>query len=77
MWPSAVGIFKRPSACVWVYKKFVWVLSGFKEILIKNIFKNLKTMKKIISCSGGIHYFTTKLKTKIDVISRSCFNFSI
>ena len=25
----------------------------------------------------GIHYFITKLKKKIDVIPRSCFNFAI
>ena len=25
----------------------------------------------------GIHYFTTKLKTKIDVIPRGCFNNSL
>ena len=35
------------SACVQLYKKFVWVLSGFMEILLRNIYKNLKTLKKI------------------------------
>ena len=25
----------------------------------------------------GIHYFSTEVKTKIDVIPRGCFNFSI
>ena len=49
MWPSAVGTFNRPSACVYVYKKFVWVLSGFMGILIRNIYKNLRTLKKIKS----------------------------
>ena len=49
MWPSAVGTFNRCSACVQVYKKFVWVLSGFIEILKRNIYKNLKTLKKIKS----------------------------
>ena len=29
---------------VWVYKKFVWVII---EMLIKYIFKNLKTLKKL------------------------------
>ena len=76
MWPSAVRTFNRPSACVKVYKKFVRVLSGFIEILIRNIFKNLKTLKKIKIMIWGIHYFTTKLITKIDVISRGCFNVS-
>ena len=52
---------------------FVWVLSGFIEMLIKNIFKNLKTLKNLIMI-WGIHYFITKLKTKIDVIPRSSFN---
>ena len=61
IWPSAVGTFNRPSACVQVYKKFVWVLSGFIEILIKNIFKNLKTQKKIKSWSGG---YTTSLQNQ-------------
>ena len=42
-----------------VYKKFVWVLSGFIEILLRNIFKNLKTLKKIKSWSGG---YTTSLQ---------------
>ena len=43
VWPNAVGTFKRPLAGVWVYKKFVWVII---EMLIKNILKNLKTLKK-------------------------------
>ena len=59
MWPSAVGTFNRPSACLYAYKKFVWVLSGLIEILIRNIFKNLKTLKKIKSWSGG---YTTSLQ---------------
>ena len=45
MWPNAVGTFNRPLASVQVYKKFVGVLSGSIQILIKNIFKNLKTLK--------------------------------
>ena len=39
-------------------------------MLITNIFLNQK--KKIMIL--GIHYFITKLKTKIDVIPRSRFN---
>ena len=72
MWPNAVGTFNRPLASVWVYRKFVWVLSGFIEMLIKNILKNLKTEKNKIMI-WGIRYFITKIKTKIDVIPRSCF----
>ena len=76
MWPNAVGIFKYTLAGVYVYKKFVRVLSGFIKMLIKKFFLNLKTLKnKIISC--GIHYFITKLKTKIDVIPRSRFKWML
>ena len=70
MWPSAVGTFNRPSASVYVYKEFVWVLSGFIEILIKNICKNEIMI-------WGIHHFITKLKTKIDVIQRGPFNYAL
>ena len=42
----------HPLASVWVYKKFVWVLSGFIEMLLKNPFKNLKKMKKLIIICG-------------------------
>ena len=38
-------------------------------MLIKNIFKNSEKNHDL-----GIHNFITKLKTKIDVIPRSCFN---
>ena len=47
MRPNAVGTFNRPLASVYVYKKFVWVLSGFIEMLIKNILKTLKLIKNI------------------------------
>ena len=53
MWPNAVGTFNRPLASVLVYKKFVWVTVGFTKMWIKNIFKNLKTLKKIKSWSAG------------------------
>ena len=33
----------------------------------------MKILKKIKNMIRGIHYFSTKLKTKIDVIPRSCF----
>ena len=58
MRPNAVGTFDRPLASFYVYEKFVWVLSGFIEMLIM------------------IQYCITKLKTKIDVIPRSCFKYS-
>ena len=61
MWPSAVGTFNRPSASVEVYKKIVWVLSSFIEMLIKNIFLNLKTLKKKKNYDLGdtlLHYKT-------------------
>ena len=74
MWPNAVGTFSRPLVSVYVYKIFVWVLSRFIKMLIKNIFLNEKNKKNKIMI-WGIHYFITKLKTKIDVIPRSCFNF--
>ena len=42
----------HPLASVQVYKKFVWVLSRFIEMLMKNILKNLKTLKKLIIICG-------------------------
>ena len=39
-------------------------------MLIKNIFFNLKTLKKIMI--WDIHYFITKKNTKIDVIFWAC-----
>ena len=62
MWRSAVGTFNRPSASVQVYKKFVWFLSGFIEMLIKNIFKNVKNLKKENHDLGDtrLHYKTSK-----------------
>ena len=58
MWPNAVKTFNRPS----VYKKFVWVTSGFIGMLIKNICKNMKILKKNKNMIRGIHYFSTELK---------------
>ena len=52
---------------------FVWVLSGFIEMLIENISKNLKNSEKNKIMIWWIHYFITKLKTKINVIPSSCF----
>ena len=46
MWPNVVGTFKRPSAGVLVYKKFVWITVGCITMWVKNIFLNLKTLKK-------------------------------
>ena len=46
MRPNAVGTFKRPLAGAYVYKKFVWVFIEFIEMLRKNIFLSLKTLKK-------------------------------
>ena len=51
---------QSPLASVYVYKKIVWVLSEFIEMLIKNILKKLKNEIMI----WGIHYFITKQKTK-------------
>ena len=53
------------------------VCLGFKR-LHRNVdkkyfFKSKKSEKNKIMI-WGIHYFITKLKTKIDVIPRSCFN---
>ena len=42
-------------------------------MLIKNVCKNIKILKK--NMIRGIHYFSTELKTKIDVIPRGCFKF--
>ena len=42
-------------------------------MLIKNIFLNLKTLKKNKIMIWGIHYFITEIKTKYDVIPRSRF----
>ena len=60
MWSNAVGTFNRPLASVQVYKKFVWVLGGFIEMLIIFIF-NLKTLKKKLIHDLGdtlLHYKT-------------------
>ena len=46
-------------------------------MLIKNICKNMKIVKKNKNMIRGIHYFSTELKTKIDVIPRSCFKLDI
>ena len=43
-------------------------------MLIKNILKRSKNSEKNIIMIWGKHYFIAKLKTKIDVIPRSCFN---
>ena len=40
-------------------------------MLIKNICKNMKILKK--NMIRGIHYFSAEVKTKIDVIPRGCF----
>ena len=40
---------------------------------MKNILKILKTLKKNKIMNWGKYYFIIKLKTKIDVIPRSCF----
>ena len=37
----------------------------------KNVYKNLKILKKIEVMIGGIHNFVTKLNTKMDVIRQS------
>ena len=42
-------------------------------MLIKNICKNKKIVIKIKNMIRGIHYFSTELKTKIDVIPSGCF----
>ena len=64
----------QPSfASVQVCKKFVWVLSS----LIRNVdikyFKKSKNSEKHKIMIWVIHYFITKIKTKIYVIPRSCF----
>ena len=43
-------------------------------MLIKNICKNIKYFEKNKNMIRGIHYFSTELKTTIDVIPRGCFN---
>ena len=45
-------------------------------MLIKNIHKKHENSEKNKNMIRGIHYFSTELKTKIDVIPRSCFNSS-
>ena len=67
MWPNAIGTFNRPSKCLGIQK----VCLGFKRIH-RNVDK--KYLKKSKIMIWGIDYFITKLKTKIDVIIRSCFN---
>ena len=42
-------------------------------MLIKKYFFKSKNCEKNKIMIWGIHYFITKLKTKIDVIPRSCF----
>ena len=49
MWPNDAGKIKRPLAGVYVYKTFAWASVGFMKMWIKNIFLNLKTLKKIKS----------------------------
>ena len=44
------------------------------EMLIRNICKNMKILKKIKNMIRGIHYFSAEVKMKIDVIPRGCFN---
>ena len=39
-------------------------------MLIKNICKNMKILQKNKNMIRGIHYASTELKTKIDVIPR-------
>ena len=46
-------------------------------MLIENICKNMKNCEKNKNMIRGIHYFSTELKTKIDVIPRSCYNIGI
>ena len=41
-------------------------------MLIIIICKNIKILKKNKNMIRGIHYFSTELKTKIDVIPRGC-----
>ena len=45
-------------------------------MLIKNICENMKILKKNKNMIRGIHYFSTELKTKIDVIPSGCCNTS-
>ena len=45
-------------------------------MLIKNTCKNMKILKKNKNMIRGIHYFSTELKTKIDVITRGCFKYN-
>ena len=63
MWANAVGTFNPPLASVQAYKKFVWVLSRFIQMLIKS-----KNSEKNKIMNWGIHYFVTKLKTKIEAL---------
>ena len=37
----------------------------------------MKILKKNKNMIRGIHYFSTELKTKIDVIPRGCFNIKV
>ena len=54
-------------------KKFVWVTSACIEMLITNICKHIQILKKNKNMIRGIHYFSTEIKKKIDVIPRSCY----
>ena len=65
------------STVIKVYNKFVWVVLGFIEILISNIFFKSKKSEKNTTMICVIHDFITKLKTKIDVLTQSRFKFSI
>ena len=68
LWPNAVLAFNHALGQYTVCLGYCWILINVD----KNIWKKLKTEKnKIMIC--GIHYFITKLKTKIDVILRSRF----
>ena len=61
------------SKCLGIQK----VCLGFKRIhrnVDKKYFLKTKNSEKNKIMIWGIHYFITKLKTKNDVIPRSCFN---
>ena len=68
MRPDAVGTFNRPLASVGVYKNICLDFKRIHKNVDKRYFFKSKNFEKNKILIWGIHYFITKLKTKIDII---------
>ena len=69
MWPNAVKTFNRPSGIEIVCLGYFW----FHRNVDEKYFLKYENSEKNKNMIRGIHYFSTELKTKIDVILRGCF----